>query len=97
VLEDCVVVLMRGTRAVHEHALAAAGHTELVEQMRSTIHRSARHAYTQAIERQLGRRVIGFLTDGQIDPDIECHVYVLEPRSRETFERASNGNAAEDR
>jgi uncharacterized protein YbcI len=35
---------------------------------------------TRDIERLTGRKVIGFMSDNHIDPDLAVEVFVLEPR-----------------
>jgi uncharacterized protein YbcI len=76
---DCVLVLMEGGRTPQEELLARCGRFELVAEARSVVLRAVRAEYAAAIERLVGRRVVGFMTDCQPDPDLECQVYVLEP------------------
>ena len=78
VLGDCVLVLMSGTHAPSERALAALGRPDLPAQTRSAIHNGLRAAYVNVIEQRIGRRVIGFMPDSQADADLECQVYALE-------------------
>jgi uncharacterized protein YbcI len=35
---------------------------------------------TRDIERLTGRKVVGFMSDNHIDPDLAVEVFVLEPR-----------------
>ena len=76
---DCVLVLMEGGRTPQEELLARCGRFELVVESRSVLLRVVRPEYTAVIERLVGRRVVGFMSDCQADPDLECQVYVLAP------------------
>ena len=38
-----------------------------------------RDSCSRAIEELTGRRVIGFMSDNHIDPDIAVEVFILEP------------------
>jgi len=78
-IDDCVLVLMEGGRTPQEELLARCDRFELVAQSRSVILGAVRAEYAAAIERLVGRTVIGIMADCQAEPDLECQVYVLQP------------------
>ena len=38
-----------------------------------------RDRFVEVIERIVGRRVIGFMSGNQQDPDLMCEVFILDP------------------
>ena len=73
VLRDCF------TRA--EHTLIASGHDEAVIEGRYRLQTALRRKFVEAVEEITGRRVIGFMSGTQLDPDMTSEVFVLEPES----------------
>ena len=75
---DTVVVMMSDTLTKGERNLVAAGMEEQVRAMRRTFQESMRGALVAAVEEITGRRVLAFMSDNHIDPDLACEVFVLE-------------------
>ena len=73
VLRDCF------TRA--EHTLIASGHDDAVVEGRYRLQTALRRKFVEAVEEITGRRVIGFMSGTQLDPDMSAEVFVLEPES----------------
>ena len=78
VLDDAILVLLHGGSATFERTLADAGDAELVAPMRAAVNDVVRPEYTAAIERAVGRKVIGFTSGSQQATDFESLVFVLE-------------------
>jgi len=78
VLDDAILVLLHGGSATFERTLAEAGGAELVGPMRAAVNDVVRPEYTAAIERTVGRKVIGFTSGSQQATDLESLVFVLE-------------------
>lgn len=76
---NLVVVLMADTLTKGERSLARDGKGDLVLQVRHDFQRTMREDLTEGVERLTGRRVIAFMSDNHIDPDMACEVFVLEP------------------
>jgi uncharacterized protein YbcI len=65
------------------------GESKLVEKGRSARVLEVRHDYqlimcgelTDLVERNLGRKVVAFMSQNHIDPDIAVEVFVLEPEA----------------
>jgi uncharacterized protein YbcI len=76
---DSVVVVMYEGHTPGEATLRRAGESRSVAQSRVDISESARRQFIEVVERHTGRKVVGFMTSSQQDPDLLSQVYVLEP------------------
>ena len=88
--EECVLVLLREGHTTSEETMYQAGEARSVAQGRVDISETLRAPLMQIIEQHTGRRVDGFLSSSQQDPDLLDFVFVLEtsPLSRS---RAAEG------
>jgi uncharacterized protein YbcI len=80
--QDLVSVVLRDTLTKGERSLVADGRSELVLSMRKAYQDTMRNDLVAAIEELLGRRVIAFLSDNHIDPDLAIESFVLEEEPR---------------
>jgi uncharacterized protein YbcI len=76
---DSVMLLMADTMTKGERSLIAAGKTEAVLQMRQEFQRAMRDDLIAVVETNMGRKVIAFMSDNHVDPDMAAEVFVLEP------------------
>lgn len=86
--DDLVVCLLRGGFTRVEETLLEAGRGEDVIQQRMAFQEVMRDRFEGVIERATGRRVIGFMSGNQQDPDLLCEVFVLAPTDLLLDERA---------
>ena len=70
---------MTDTLTRGERTLVAAGESEAVLDLRRRWQRVMRDSCSRKIEQLTGRKVIGFMSDNHIDPDIAVEVFILEP------------------
>jgi uncharacterized protein YbcI len=77
--ENGVFVVLQDTLTVGERTLAEAGEAVAVLDLRRRWQRVMQADVSQEIERLTGRKVIGFMSDNHIDPDLAVEVFVLEP------------------
>jgi uncharacterized protein YbcI len=77
--DDLVVCLMRGGFARVEQTLLEGGRTSAVIQQRMEFQEVMRARFTGVIEQATGRRVVGFMSGNQQNPDMICEVFVLAP------------------
>ena len=75
--DDLVVCLLRGGFTRVEQTLLEAGHGDDVIRQRMVFQQVMRERFEQVIENATGRRVIGFMSGNQQDPDMICEVFVL--------------------
>jgi uncharacterized protein YbcI len=79
--QDLISVVLRDTLSKGERRLVNDGRRELVLSMRKAYQDTMRNDLVGAIEELSGRKVIAFLSDNHIDPDIAIESFVLEPNS----------------
>ena len=77
--DDLVVCLLRGGFSRVEQSLLEGGRGASVIQQRMDFQDLMRERFEGVIEDATGRRVIGFMSGNQQDPDIMCEVFVLAP------------------
>lgn len=73
--------LLRGGFTRVEQTLREAGHGEDVIRQRMAFQDVMRERFTAVVEEATGRRVIGFMSGNQQDPDMICEVFVLARNS----------------
>jgi uncharacterized protein YbcI len=77
--DDLVVCLLRGGYTQVEQTLRDGGRGTAVIQQRMQFQELMRERFEAVIEKATGRRVIGFMSGNQQDPDLMCEVFVLDP------------------
>ena len=77
--DDLVVCLLRGGFTRVEKTLLEGGRGAAVIQQRMEFQEVMRDRFVQVIESATGRRVVGFMSVNQQDPDMICEVFVLAP------------------
>jgi uncharacterized protein YbcI len=76
--DECVLVLLREGHTVSEQTMFASGSAREVAQSRVDISEVLREPLKRIIEQHMGRKVDGFLSSSQQDPDLLDFVFVLE-------------------
>jgi uncharacterized protein YbcI len=77
--DDLVVCLLRGGFSRVEQTLFEGGRGQAVIQQRMEFQDLMRARFEDVIRDTTGRRVIGFMSGNQQDPDIMCEVFILAP------------------
>ena len=77
--DDLVVCLLRGGFSRVEQTLLDGGRGDSVIRQRMEFQELMRARFEGVIEDATGRRVIGFMSGNQQDPDIMCEVFILAP------------------
>jgi uncharacterized protein YbcI len=77
--DDLVVCLLRGGFSRVEQTLFEGGRGQSVIQQRMEFQDLMRARFEGVIREATGRRVIGFMSGNQQDPDIMCEVFILAP------------------
>jgi uncharacterized protein YbcI len=78
-----VFVVLQDTLTRGEQTLADAGEGNAVLALRRRWQAIMEAEVSREIEELTGRKVIGFMSDNHIDPDLAVEVFVLEPLPRE--------------
>ena len=77
--DDLVVCVLRGGFSQVEQTLLDGGRGAAVIQQRMEFQELMRDRFIEVIERIVGRKVIGFMSGNQQDPDLMCEVFILGP------------------
>lgn len=76
--DECVLVLLREGHTPSEKTMFESGGARSVAQSRVDISEVLREPQVQIVEQHTGRKVDGFLSSSQQDPDLFDFVFVLE-------------------
>lgn len=76
--DDCVVLLLREGHTRGEETMFEAGSGRAVAQGRVDMSETIRAPLIEVIERHTSRKVVGFMSSSQQDPDLISFVFVLE-------------------
>lgn len=74
---DLVVCVLRGGFTPVEQTLLEGGHGDEVIRQRMAFQDIMRDRFEQVVEAATGRKVVGFMSGNQQDPDMICEVFVL--------------------
>jgi len=77
--DDLVVCVLRGGFSRVEETLLAGGRGQAVIQQRMEFQEVMRERFAKVIEDATGKRVIGFMSGNQQQPDMMCEVFILAP------------------
>lgn len=77
--DDLVVCLLKGGFTKVEQTLLDGGRGDAVVQQRMQFQQLMRDRFEAAIERAVGREVIGYMSGNQQAPDMMCEIFVLAP------------------
>jgi uncharacterized protein YbcI len=82
--DNGVFVVLQDSLTVGEQALTDAGQGEVVLDLRRRWQGVMEVDVSREIEELTGRKVVGFMSDNHIDPDLAVEVFVLEPLPQTT-------------
>ncbi len=85
-MDDCVVCVLRNGFTAHERTIVESGESGRVIEMRQEFQRLMEHQYRETIESITGRKVVAFLSQAHLEPDITLEIFFLD--------RPMNGAAA---
>ena len=90
--DDLVVCVLRGGFTRVEQTLLEGGRTSAVIQQRMEFQEVMRDRFSAVIEAATGRRVIGFMSGNQQQPDMICEVFILDGSDLVTDEDQPGGD-----
>ena len=91
VTQSAIMVILEETLTKAELKLISAGMSDQVRETRRLLQDTMREEMVAAVEDLTGRRVIGFLSDHQMDPDVAMEGFVFE-RQPVSERDGSNGH-----
>jgi uncharacterized protein YbcI len=77
--DDLVVCVLRGGFSRVEQTLLEGGRGAVVIRQRLEFQELMRERFEAVIAQATGRRVIGFMSGNQQEPDMMCEVFILAP------------------
>src|SRR2546421_10249430 len=77
--ESVVTILLADTLTTGERTLVEHGHSDRVLQVRYDYQTTMRDGLVGIVEQEIERKVIAFLSQNHIDPDLAVEVFGLEP------------------
>ncbi|HEY8809207.1 MAG TPA: Na-translocating system protein MpsC family protein [Solirubrobacterales bacterium] len=77
--DDLVVCVLRGGFTRVEQTLLDGGRGAAVIEQRMEFQELMRDRFEGVIEKATGRKVIGFMSGNQQEPDMMCEVFILSP------------------
>jgi uncharacterized protein YbcI len=77
--DDVVTILLADTLTKGERKLVEGGHGDRVLQVRHDFQNVMRDELVAIVEDSLERKVIAFMSQNHIDPDLAAELFVLEP------------------
>ena len=92
--DDLVVCVLRGGFSRVEQTLLDEGRGAAVIQQRMEFQEVMRSRFIDVIESATSRRIVGFMSGNQQDPDMICEVFVLAPTdlvAGDELERSGHG------
>src|SRR5918999_6531752 len=90
---DSVTIVLRDALTKGELKLVEAGRAEEVLATRHAFQEVMSDDLTALVERELGRRVVAFLSANHIDPDVAVEFFLLAPSADGSDGRRGNGVA----
>ncbi len=78
-LDDIIVVVMRGSGFTPlEQTIMESGEPDRIVSMREDFQRVMAGRYTQTIEELTGRKVLAFLSQAHVEPDITMEIFFID-------------------
>jgi uncharacterized protein YbcI len=81
-LDDVLICVMRDVLTTVERTLVEAGEHAKVRDTRLAFEEAMRDRFVEAVQRILGRRVLGFTSQILVTEDVAVEMFMLEPVSR---------------
>lgn len=78
---DYVICFLEDVYTPVERRLIAADRFDTVRATRNAFQDTMREDFSEAVEEAMGRKVIGFLSQVHVDPDLSIETFILEPDS----------------
>jgi uncharacterized protein YbcI len=76
---DYVICFMEDVYTPVERTLIEAGRFAAVQETRHAFQETMADRFSRAVEEIVGRKVIGFLSQVHVDPDLSVETFILEP------------------
>lgn len=78
-LGDLIVCVLWNGFTTVERTLLARGESAAVEAFRRTFQETMEEQFTEVIEGATGRKVVAYMSQVHVDPDVAVELFMLEP------------------
>jgi uncharacterized protein YbcI len=78
---DYIICFLEDIYTPVERTLIDAGRFEAVKETRGAFQDTMEETFTASVEEISGRKVIGFLSQVHVDPDLAVETFILEPEN----------------
>jgi len=78
-VDDTVLCLLHGGLTVVEKTLVGVGDAKAVHDIRHSFQSAMQMDFTNVVEGATGRKVIAYMSQVHLDPDMSAELFVLEP------------------
>jgi uncharacterized protein YbcI len=79
--DDLVACVLGGVYTDVEKTMIEIQRTTIVQETRNEFQNAMQHKFIQAIETLSGRKVLAFISNHHVGPDIEIELFLLRPAS----------------
>jgi uncharacterized protein YbcI len=86
-VEDIVISRLADPFTTAERTLLRTGRDAEVRNMRAAFQQEMREQFSEVVERATSRRVIGFISEIHVDPDMAIELFFLAPEGDEGLEK----------
>lgn len=86
-IDDTIICLLEEGFTTVERTLIEEGRGEAVHDIRRTFQQAMEKQFTDVVEGEMGRRVIAYMSQVHVDPDLAVEFFMLTPED----ERTDNG------
>jgi uncharacterized protein YbcI len=83
---EVLVCVLGGVYTDVEKTMIELERTVIVHETRSAFQKTMEHKFVAAIERLSGRKVLTFMSEHHVGPDIEIELFMLTPEETQTAE-----------
>jgi uncharacterized protein YbcI len=81
--EDLITIVLQDTLTMGERSLVRDGKADLVLATRRAFQQTMSSQMIAAVERHSGRKVLAFLSENHVDPDVAVESFVHVPKDEE--------------
>ncbi len=82
-INDTILVMLRGGFTTVEKTLMADGKIDEVENIRRSFQKTMKDRFVEVIESTLDRKVLGYMSQINADPDVAIELFLLEPHEEQ--------------
>ena len=81
-INDTIICLLEEGFTTVERTLIDEGRGEAVHEIRRTFQQAMERQFTEVVEESTGRKVIAYLSQVHVDPDLAVELFMLAPETK---------------